>query len=78
MMMKHLMLLVVGLTLVSSPAFAAAKTVRHCVDKDNKEITLAGVAGKTPVAQCKTAGGKWVRVKAAKSTTTTSTTTKKK
>jgi hypothetical protein len=68
MMMKHLMLVVVGLTLVSSPAFAA-KTTRHCVDKDKKEISLAGVAGKTPAAQCKTAGGKWVKTKAASATT---------
>jgi len=67
-MMKHLMLVVVGLTLVSSPAFAA-KTTRHCVDKDKKEISLAGVAGKTPAAQCKTAGGKWVKTKAASATT---------
>jgi hypothetical protein len=63
--MKYLMLIVVGLTLVSSPAFAA-KATRHCVDKSNKEISLAGVAGKTPAAQCKTAGGKWVKVPTAK------------
>ena len=63
--MKYLMLIVIGLTLVSSPAFAA-KATRHCVDKGNKEISLAGVAGKTPAAQCKAAGGKWVKVQAAK------------
>jgi hypothetical protein len=66
-MKKNLMLILVGLTLVSSPAFAA-KTARHCVDKDKKEIALSGV-GKKPAAQCKAAGGKWVRVKAASSTT---------
>ena len=71
-MMKHLMLVVVGLTLVSSPAFAA-KAARHCVDKDNKEISLSGVAGKTPAAQCKTAHGKWVKMKAPAATTTTKT-----
>ena len=65
--MKHLMFVVVGLTLVSSPAFAA-KAARHCVDKDNKEISLGGVAGKTPAAQCKTAHGKWVKVAAASKT----------
>jgi hypothetical protein len=63
--MKYLMLIVVGLTLVSSPAFAA-KAARHCVDKANKEISLTGVAGKTPAAQCKTAGGKWVKMPTAK------------
>ena len=65
--MKHLMFVVVGLTLVSSPVFAA-KAARHCVDKDNKEISLGGVAGKTPAAQCRTAHGKWVKVKAASTT----------
>ena len=65
--MKHLMFVVVGLTLVSSPVFAA-KAARHCVDKDNKEISLGGVAGKTPAAQCKTAHGKWVKVKASSTT----------
>ena len=67
--MKHLMLAVVALTVVASPAFAA-KVTRHCVDKDKKEISLTGVAGKTPAAQCKTAGGKWVKTKAASATTT--------
>ena len=66
-MMRHLLLVVVGLTLVSSPAFAA-KTTRHCVDKDKKEISLTGVDGKK--AQCKAAGGKWVKLKAASTTTT--------
>ena len=69
--MKHLMLVVVGLTLLSGPAFAAAKATRHCVGKDKKEISLTGVAGKTPAAQCKAAGGKWARMKAASTTTTT-------
>jgi hypothetical protein len=72
-MMKYLMLVVVGLALASSPAFAA-KAARHCVDKDNKEISLTGFAGKTPTAQCKAAHGKWVRVKA--STTPTAKKTK--
>ena len=63
--MKYLMLIVIGLTLVSSPAFAAKAATRHCVDKGNKEISLAGVAGKTPAAQCKAAGGKWVKMKPA-------------
>jgi hypothetical protein len=66
-MMKYFMLVVIALTLVSSPAFAA-KSRRHCVDKDNKEITLTGVDGKK--AQCKAAGGKWVKLKAAGTTTT--------
>jgi hypothetical protein len=66
-MMKYLMLVVVGLTLVSSPAFGA-KTTRHCVDKDKKEISLTGVGGKK--AQCKAAGGNWVKLKAASTTTT--------
>ena len=63
-MMKKLMLIVVGLTLVSSPAFA--KAARHCVGKDKKEISITGAAGKSSAAACKAAGGKWVRVKTAK------------
>jgi hypothetical protein len=70
-MVKHFMPVVLGLTLLSSPAFAA-KAARHCVDKANKEIALSGTA-KTPAAQCKAAGGKWVKVKAA-STSSSSTT----
>jgi hypothetical protein len=78
MMMKYLTPIVISLTLVSSPVFAA-KATRHCVDKDSKEISLAGAAGKTPAAQCKAAGGKWVKMKAAASTTkTASSSTKKK
>jgi hypothetical protein len=65
--MKHFMMLVLGLTLVSSPAFAA-KAARHCVDKDNKEISVTAAPGKTLAAQCKAAGGKWVRTKAATTT----------
>jgi hypothetical protein len=75
MMTKYLTPLVLGLTLVTSPVFAA-KAARHCVDKANKEISLAGATGKTPAAQCKAAGGKWVKMKAASSST--STTAKKK
>ena len=68
-MMKYFMLVVVALTLVSSPAFAA-KATRHCVDKDKKEISLTGVDGKK--TQCKAAGGKWVKLKAASTATTKS------
>ena len=68
--MKHLMLVVVALTVVASPAFAA-KVTRHCVDKDKKEISLTGVAGKTPAAQCKAAGGKWVKKAASAAPTKT-------
>jgi hypothetical protein len=60
-MMKHLMLAVVGLTLVSSPAFAA----KHCVDKEKHEISVSGT-NKARAAQCKAAGGKWVAIKKAK------------
>jgi opacity protein-like surface antigen len=75
-MMKTVMIVALGLTLLSSPAFAA-KAARHCVDKDNKEISVTAAAGKTLAAQCKAAGGKWVKVKAA-TTTTTKTKTKTK
>jgi hypothetical protein len=71
-MVKEFMPLVIGLTLLSSPAFAA-KASRHCVDKDKKEISLTAVPGKTLAAQCKAAGGKWVRMKAASTTTTPAT-----
>ena len=57
-MMKTLMLAVIGLTLVSSPAFAKGK--KHCV-KDSKEISVAG-KGKARAAACTAAGGKWVKV----------------
>jgi hypothetical protein len=66
-MMKSLLPIALGLALLASPAFAA-KATHHCVDKDNKEIALTGTA-KTPTAQCKAAGGKWVRVKSASTTT---------
>jgi hypothetical protein len=71
-MVKEFMPLVLGLTLLSSPVFAA-KPPHHCVDKDNKEISLTAAPGKTLAAQCKAAGGKWVRMKAAKTTTTPAT-----
>jgi opacity protein-like surface antigen len=59
-MMKHLMLAVVGFTLLASPAFAA----KHCVDKDKKEISLPAAAeGQKRAVQCKAAGGKWVKMK---------------
>ena len=73
-MMKYLVPAALGLTLMASPALAA-KTARHCVDKNKQEITLTAAAGKTLAAQCKVAGGKWVKVK---TTTTTTTTTKTK
>jgi hypothetical protein len=57
-MLKGFMPVLLGLTLLASPAFAA-KAARHCVDKDNKEITLTSVAGSTRSAQCK-AGGREV------------------
>ena len=60
-MMKHLVFAVVGLTLVSSPAFAA----KHCVDKEKHEISVSGT-NKARAAQCKAAGGKWVAIKKAK------------
>ena len=65
-MMKHLMFAVVGFTLVASPAFAA----RHCVGKDGSEISVTGGTGKARAAQCKAAGGKWVKAKSAKKTQT--------
>ena len=63
-MMKKLMLVVVGLSLVSSPAFA--KAARHCVGKDKREISVTGAPGKSPAAACRAAGGKWVKMKTAK------------
>ena len=66
MMTKHLMPFALGLALLASPAFAA-KATHHCIDKDNKEIALSG-PGKH-AEQCKAAGGKWVKMKAASTTT---------
>jgi len=54
--MKQLVLAVVALTLVSSPAFAA----KHCVDKDKHEVSVSGSTSKEKAASCKAAGGKWV------------------
>jgi hypothetical protein len=71
-MLKGFMPVLLGLTLLASPAFAA-KTAHHCVDKNNKEIALTNVAGSTRSAQCKAAGGKWMRVKAAATVTTPTT-----
>jgi hypothetical protein len=59
-MMKTLMSVLVGLTLVSSPAFA--KGGHHCVGKDKKEITITAT-GKARAAACEAAGGKWKKVK---------------
>ena len=65
--MKPILSFALGLALFASPVFAA-KATHRCVDKDNKEIALTGTA-KTPAAQCKAAGGKWVRMKSASTTT---------
>ena len=64
-MMKKSMLIVVGLTLVSSPVLAA-KVTHHCVGKDTKEISITSAPGKSSAAACKAAGGTWVRMKTAK------------
>ena len=56
--MKQLVLAVVALTLVSSPAFAA----KHCVDKNKQEVTVSGATAKAKAAACKAAGGSWVTV----------------
>jgi hypothetical protein len=58
-MMKHLMFAIVGLTLVSSPAFAA----KHCVGKDGQEISVSGAGKKTRAKECRAAGGKWQKTK---------------
>ena len=60
-MMKQIAFVVVGLALVSSPAFAA----KHCVGKDKAEISVTGTTAKAKAASCKAAGGKWVTVKKA-------------
>ena len=59
--MKHLALVVVALTLVASPAFAA----KHCVDKNKAEVSVTGKTAKARAAQCKASGGKWVTIKKA-------------
>ena len=65
--MKKFMLLVASLAFLSSPAFAAKTAVaRHCVGKDGKEISVTSTPGKSLSAVCKASGGKWVRMKAAK------------
>jgi hypothetical protein len=73
-MLKGFTPVLLGLSLLASPAFAA-KAARHCVNKDSKEIALTNVAGSTRSAQCKAAGGKWMRVKAASPVTTPTTPT---
>jgi hypothetical protein len=65
-MMKPLLPFALGLALLASPAFAA-KATHHCVGKDHKEIALTDTV-KTPAAQCKSAGGTWVKIKAASRT----------
>jgi hypothetical protein len=70
-MLKGFTPVVLGLTLLASPAFA--KPARHCVDGSKNEITVTAAPGQTLAAQCKAAGGKWVRVKAASSKTTPTT-----
>jgi hypothetical protein len=72
-MLKGFTPIVLGLTLLASPAFAA-KAARHCVSSDNKEIAVTKVAGSTRSAQCTAAGGKWVKVKASSNKPTTSST----
>ena len=67
-MMKYLVPAALGLTLMASPALAA-KTARHCVDKNKQEITLTAAAGTTLAAQCKAAGGKWVKANCAQGLT---------
>jgi hypothetical protein len=64
-MRKTLILVVMGLTLVSSPAFAKVAR-RHCIDKDMNEIRLTA-RGKARPAACAAAGGTWVKAKRAKS-----------
>jgi hypothetical protein len=59
--MKQLALVVVALTLVSSPAFAA----KHCIGKNKAELSVSGNTNKARAASCKAAGGKWVTVKKA-------------
>jgi hypothetical protein len=54
-MMKQIVF-VVGLALVSSPAFAA----KHCVDQNKNEVSVTGKTAKARAAACKAAGGKWV------------------
>ena len=66
--MRNSMLALIALTLLSTPLFAA-KPSRHCIDKDKHEISVTAAPGKTLAAQCKAAGGKWVRVKAANTNT---------
>jgi hypothetical protein len=66
-MVKGFTSILFGLTLLASPAFA--KPARHCVDNNKNEISVTASPGKTLSAQCKAAGGKWVRVKAPSSTT---------
>jgi hypothetical protein len=60
-MMKRILLVVFGLTLASSPAFAA----KHCVDQNKNEVSVSGKTTKARAAQCKAAGGKWVTAKKA-------------
>ena len=59
--MKQIVLVVVGLALVSSPAFAA----KHCVDKNKSEVSVSGKTAKARAAQCKAAGGRWMTIKKA-------------
>ena len=59
--MKQFALVVLALTMVSSPAFAA----KHCIDKNKAEVSVSGSTAKARAASCKAAGGKWVTVKKA-------------
>jgi 3-hydroxyisobutyrate dehydrogenase-like beta-hydroxyacid dehydrogenase len=56
--MKHLIVGLVGLTLMASPAFAA----KHCVDKSGHEIRVSPAKGKKAAAQCRANGGTWKKV----------------
>lgn len=65
--MSRLMVAVVGLMCLTAPAYA--KTTRHCVDKDNKEISASPAKGQSAAKACKAAGGKWMKMKVAKTKT---------
>ena len=71
-MLKGFTPVLLGLTLLASPAFA--KPARHCVDNNKNEIAITAAPGQTRAAQCKAAGGTWVRkAKASNSKTTPAT-----
>jgi hypothetical protein len=57
--MKHLMFAILGLTLISSPAFAA----KHCVGKDGREISVAKGTAKARANECRANGGRWQKMR---------------